>query len=223
MVIIVGLFLVQSRGTAVVASLFGPITLVWFVVMGVGGAVHIAADPAILAAMNPVHAMRFVAGHGHIGIVVLGAVFLAVTGAEALYADLGHFGRRPIQLAWIAVALPSLTLNYLGQGVLVLADPQALENPFFLMYPAWALLPVVILATMATIIASQAVITGAYSLTRQAIQLRLLPRLKIRHTSETQEGQIYLPSVNALFWWRCWRWWWALGLRRVWPVPMASA
>jgi KUP system potassium uptake protein len=196
--IIIALFLVQSRGTAAVASLFGPITLVWFAVMGLGGAVQIAADPAILAAINPVHALRFVAGHGHIGLVVLGAVFLAVTGAEALYADLGHFGRRPIQLAWVAVALPSLTLNYLGQGVLVLANPQAMENPFFLMYPEWALLPVVILATMATIIASQAVITGAYSLTRQAIQLRLLPRLKIRHTSETQEGQIYLPAVNAL-------------------------
>lgn len=197
-VIIVALFVVQSRGTAAVARLFGPITLVWFIVMAVGGAVQIAADPAILAAMNPVHAVRFVAGHGHIGVVVLGAVFLAVTGAEALYADLGHFGRRPIQLAWIAVALPSLTLNYMGQGVLVLADPHALENPFFLMYPAWALLPVVVLATMATIIASQAVITGAYSLTRQAIQLRLLPRLKIRHTSETQEGQIYLPAVNNM-------------------------
>jgi KUP system potassium uptake protein len=196
--IIIVLFLVQSRGTAAVASLFGPITLVWFAVMGVGGAVHIAADPAILAAINPVHALRFVADHGHIGLIVLGAVFLAVTGAEALYADLGHFGRRPIQLAWVAVALPSLALNYLGQGVLVLANPQTLENPFFLMYPDWALLPVVILATMATIIASQAVITGAYSLTRQAIQLRLLPRLKIRHTSETQEGQIYLPAVNTL-------------------------
>lgn len=196
--IIVALFLVQSRGTAAVASLFGPITLVWFLVMGVGGAMHIAVDPAILAALNPVHAVRFVASHGHIGLVVLGAVFLAVTGAEALYADLGHFGRRPIQLAWVAVALPSLTLNYLGQGVMVLARPEALENPFFLMYPAWALLPVVLLATMATIIASQAVITGAYSLTRQAIQLRLLPRLKIRHTSETQAGQIYLGSVNAL-------------------------
>lgn len=196
--IILALFLVQSRGTAAVASLFGPITLVWFAVIGAGGVVHIADDPTILAAMNPIHAARFVSSHGHIGLVVLGAVFLAVTGAEALYADLGHFGRHPIQLAWVAVALPALTLNYLGQGALVLANPQSLENPFFLMYPDWALLPVVILATMATIIASQAVITGAYSLTRQAIQLRLLPRLKIRHTSETHEGQIYLGSVNAL-------------------------
>ena len=197
-VIIVALFMVQARGTAAVASLFGPVTLIWFAVMAWGGAVHIAADPAILAALNPVHAARFAAHHGHIGLVVLGAVFLAVTGAEALYADLGHFGRRPIQLAWFCVALPSLVVNYLGQGVLVIADPQTLQNPFFLMYPDWALLPVVSLATMATIIASQAVITGAYSLTRQAIQLRLLPRVKIRHTSETQEGQIYLGSVNAL-------------------------
>ncbi len=196
--IIIALFLVQSRGTAAVASLFGPITLIWFAVMAVGGVVHVAADPAILAALNPAHAAGFLLSHGKIGLVVLGAVFLAVTGAEALYADLGHFGRRPIQLAWVCVALPALALNYLGQGVLVLASPETLQNPFFLMYPAWALLPVVALATMATIIASQAVITGAYSLTRQAIQLRLLPRLKIRHTSETQEGQIYLGSINAL-------------------------
>jgi KUP system potassium uptake protein len=196
--IIVALFMVQSRGTAVVARLFGPITLIWFAVMAIGGAVHIADDPTIVAALNPVHAVRFLADHGHIGLVVLGAVFLAVTGAEALYADLGHFGRAPIQLAWIVVALPSLTLNYLGQAALVANQPETLANPFFLMYPDWALLPTVILATLATIIASQAVITGAYSLTRQAIQQRLLPRLKIRHTSETQEGQIYLPSVNTL-------------------------
>lgn len=196
--IIIALFLVQSRGTAAVASLFGPITLVWFMVMAFGGAAHIASDPGILAAANPFHAVAFVAQNSGLGLIVLGAVFLAVTGAEALYADLGHFGRRPIQLAWIFIALPSLVLNYLGQGVLVLADPTALENPFFLMYPEWALLPVVVLATMATIIASQAVITGAYSLTRQAIQLKLLPRMKIRHTSETQVGQIYLPGVNGL-------------------------
>ncbi|MES2432832.1 MAG: potassium transporter Kup [Pseudomonadota bacterium] len=198
LVIIVALFAVQARGTAAVASLFGPITLVWFIVLAWGGLAQIATDPAILAALNPIHAARFLATHGSIGLVVLGAVFLAVTGAEALYADLGHFGRRPITLAWVAVALPALTLNYLGQGVLVLQHPETLENPFYLMYPDWALLPVVLLATMATIIASQAVITGAFSLTRQAIHLRLLPRLKIRHTSETQEGQIYLPSVNAL-------------------------
>lgn len=198
LVIIVALFAVQSRGTAAVASFFGPITLVWFGVLAWGGLAQIVTDPAILNALNPIHAARFLARHGSVGLIVLGAVFLAVTGAEALYADLGHFGRRPITLAWVAVALPALVLNYLGQGVLVLQRPETLANPFYLMYPDWALLPVVLLATMATIIASQAVITGAFSLTRQAIQLRLLPRLKIRHTSETQEGQIYLPSVNAL-------------------------
>ncbi len=152
----------------------------------------------MLAAINPAYGIRFLAGHGIIGLVTLGAVFLAVTGAEALYADLGHFGRRPIQAAWVAVVLPSLALNYLGQGALVLADPKAIENPFFLMYPDWALLPMVVLATAATVIASQAVITGAYSLTQQAIQLGLLPRFEIRHTSATQVGQIYLPRVNAL-------------------------
>lgn len=196
--IIVALFLVQSRGTAAVATFFGPITLVWFIVMGLGGLSHIVTSPGILAALSPTWAIMFVASNGVLGLIVLGAVFLAVTGSEALYADLGHFGRRPIQLAWVFVAMPALMLNYLGQGVLVLADPTTIENPFFLLYPDWALLPVVILATMATIIASQAVITGAYSLTRQAIQLKLLPRMKIYHTSETQEGQIYLPGVNTL-------------------------
>src|SRR6185312_14307443 len=155
-------------------------------------------DPNVLAAVNPVYGVRFLANHGVVGLVTLGAVFLAVTGAEALYADLGHFGRRPIQFAWIAIVLPSLALNYLGQGALILADPKAVENPFFLMYPEWALLPMVGLATAATVIASQAVITGAYSLTQQAIQLGLLPRFEIRHTSATQVGQIYMPRVNAL-------------------------
>ncbi len=196
--IIIALFLVQSKGTAAVAVFFGPITLVWFIVMAIGGFIHVAADPGILEAVNPVHAVIFLANNGMIGLVALGAVFLAVTGAEALYADLGHFGRRPIQVAWVFVAFPALALNYLGQGALVLANPAALENPFFLLYPSWALLPVVILATMATIIASQAVITGAYSLTRQAIQLKLFPRMKIQHTSEAQEGQIYMPGVNTL-------------------------
>jgi KUP system potassium uptake protein len=196
--IIVALFLVQSRGTAVVAGWFGPITLVWFIVLAAGGIVHISNDLSVLAALYPIHAISFVIGNGTIGLITLGAVFLAVTGAEALYADLGHFGRRPIQLAWLYVALPALALNYFGQGALVLANPSTLENPFFLMFPEWALLPVVLLATMATIIASQAVITGAYSLTRQAIQLKLLPRMRILHTSESQEGQIYMPSVNTL-------------------------
>jgi KUP system potassium uptake protein len=194
--IIISLFLVQVRGTAAVSIFFGPITLVWFVVMAIGGLLHITDDLSVLQAINPMHAVNFIANNGMIGLIALGAVFLAVTGAEALYADLGHFGRRPIQVAWIFVAFPALALNYLGQGSLVLSNPSAIQNPFFLLYPSWALIPVVILATMATIIASQAVITGAYSLTRQAIQLRLLPRMKILHTSAEQSGQIYMPSIN---------------------------
>jgi len=197
-VILVALFAVQSRGTARVAAFFGPITLVWFIAIAIAGAWHVASDPGVLAAINPVHGVWFLANHGMIGLITLGAVFLAVTGAEALYADLGHFGRKPIQFAWIAVVLPSLAINYLGQGALVLANPKAIENPFFLLYPDWALLPMVALATAATVIASQAVITGAYSLTQQAIQLGLLPRFEIRHTSETLVGQIYMPRVNAL-------------------------
>jgi KUP system potassium uptake protein len=197
-IILVALFAVQSRGTAQVAAFFGPITLVWFIAIAAAGIYHIAADPTVLYALNPWHAISFIAGHGMIGLVTLGAVFLAVTGAEALYADLGHFGRHPIQFAWLVVVLPALALNYLGQGALVLTSPKAIENPFFLMYPDWALLPMVVLATIATVIASQAVITGAYSLTRQAIQLGLLPRFEIRHTSESHAGQIYLPRVNTL-------------------------
>jgi KUP system potassium uptake protein len=196
--IIVGLFLVQSRGTASMARWFGPITLVWFIVMAIGGLLHIADDPRISAAFNPYHGVSFLLHNGRSGLIALGAVFLAVTGAEALYADLGHFGKKPIRLAWLAVVFPALGLNYLGQGALVLSNPAAVENPFFLLYPQWALLPVVILATLATIIASQAVITGAYSLTRQAIQLRLLPRLAIRHTSAEHLGQIYMPQVNGM-------------------------
>jgi KUP system potassium uptake protein len=197
-VILIGLFAVQSRGTARVAAFFGPVMLVWFVAIAIPALYHIAAVPDVLFALNPWHAVSFLGSHGVIGLVTLGAVFLAVTGAEALYADLGHFGRHPIQFAWIALVLPALVLNYLGQGALVLANPKAIENPFFLLYPDWALLPMVVLATAATVIASQAVITGAYSLTRQAIQLGLLPRLEIRHTSETQVGQIYMPRVNTL-------------------------
>ncbi|MEJ1157260.1 potassium transporter Kup [Prosthecomicrobium sp. N25] len=196
--IIVALFLVQSRGTAAVSAWFGPITLVWFVVMAIGGLIHISDDPGILLAANPLYGVRFCLDNGSVALAALGAVFLAVTGAEALYADLGHFGRRPIQFAWLFVAFPALALNYLGQGALVLHTPATLDNPFFLLYPDWALAPVVVLATMATIIASQAVITGAYSLTRQAIQLRLLPRMRMLHTSAEQEGQIYMPGVNGL-------------------------
>ncbi|QCK88231.1 potassium transporter Kup [Phreatobacter aquaticus] len=195
-VIIVALFAVQSHGTASVARYFGPICIVWFVVMGVSGLSHIWDDLTIFYAFNPVYGVRFVANHGTVGLLALGAVFLAVTGGEALYTDLGHFGRKPIQWAWFTLIFPALTLNYLGQGAMILADPSKLQNPFFLLFPSWALLPTVILATLATIIASQAVITGAFSLSRQAIQLGLLPRMAIRHTSEEHSGQIYMPAVN---------------------------
>ncbi len=197
-VILLVLFAVQSRGTAKVAALFGPITAVWFVAIAIPGLWWIAADPGILWALNPFYGVFFLAHHGMVGLFTLGAVFLAVTGAEALYADLGHFGRGPIQMAWICLVLPSLAINYLGQGALVYAHPDTIENPFFLMYPAWALIPMVVLATAATVIASQAVITGAYSLSSQAIQLGLLPRLEVRHTSAQQAGQIYMPRVNGL-------------------------
>jgi KUP system potassium uptake protein len=192
------LFAIQSRGTGAVAQFFGPITVLWFLVIGFAGLMHIPDDYGILVAFNPWYAVNFLLHEGFFGIVVLGAVFLTVTGAEALYADLGHFGRRPIQWAWFVIVFPSLTLNYLGQGALVLREPLAMSDPFFLMYPHWALLPVVILATAATIIASQAVITGAFSLTRQAIHLGFLPRMEILFTSETNTGQIFLPSVNTL-------------------------
>ncbi len=188
MVILIALFAAQSKGTAKVAALFGPIMTVWFVAIALPGVYYIASNPGILRALSPIYGISFLVTHGKIGFATLGAVFLAVTGAEALYADLGHFGKRPIQLAWVVLVLPSLALNYLGQGAMVLANPKAIENPFFLLYPDWALLPMIALATMATIIASQAVITGAYSLSRQAIQLGLLPRLEIRHTSESLEG-----------------------------------
>jgi len=197
-VILLLLFAVQSRGTAKVAALFGPIMMVWFVVIAIPGALWVAADPGILWALNPLYGIDFLLHHGMIGLYTLGAVFLAVTGAEALYADLGHFGRGPIQIAWLCVVLPSLALNYLGQGALVFDNPKALENPFFLLYPHWALIPMVVVATIATVIASQAVITGAYSLTSQAIQLGLLPRLEVRHTSAQLAGQIYMPRVNGL-------------------------
>jgi KUP system potassium uptake protein len=197
-VILIALFAAQSRGTAKVAALFGPIMMVWFIVIAIPGVLWVAADPGVLWALNPLYGIDFLVHHGIIGLYTLGAVFLAVTGAEALYADLGHFGRGPIQIAWLCVVLPSLALNYLGQGALVFDNPKALENPFFLLYPDWALIPMVVLATAATVIASQAVITGAYSLTSQAIQLGLLPRLEVRHTSAHQAGQIYMPRVNGL-------------------------
>src|SRR5277367_231017 len=197
-VILLVLFAAQSRGTARVAAFFGPVMCIWFAVIAIAAIPAIARHPEVLLSLNPLYAVSFMLHHGMIGFVTLGAVFLAVTGAEALYADLGHFGKRPIQTAWLFIVLPSLALNYLGQGALVIANPKGVENPFFLMFPDWALIPMVALATAATVIASQAVITGAYSLTRQAIQLGLLPRFEIRHTSETHSGQIYIPRVNRM-------------------------
>ncbi len=196
--ILIALFALQSRGTAKVAAFFGPITLIWFAAIAVAGLWHIGQNFNVLLSFNPYYGVNFLLHHGIIAFYTLGAVFLVVTGAEALYADLGHFGHSPIRFAWLVVVLPALTINYLGQGALVLADPKAIENPFFLLYPHWALLPMVVLATAATVIASQAVITGAYSLTQQAIQLGLLPRMEIRHTSEALFGQIYMPRVNTL-------------------------
>src|SRR3981189_3607879 len=196
--ILIVLFSVQARGTASVAAFFGPVMCLWFTLIAAPGLYYIAANPGILLALNPFYGVAFLFTHGMVGLATLGAVFLAVTGAEALYADLGHFGKRPIQLAWLGLVLPSLALNFLGHGPAALADGNTLKNPFFLLYPEWALLPMVLLATAATVIASQAVITGAFSLTRQAIQLGLLPRLEIRHTSEAQFGQIYIPRVNTL-------------------------
>jgi KUP system potassium uptake protein len=196
--ILLVLFSVQSRGTARVASAFGPVMAVWFATLGILGLIHIADDPSVLVAINPLYAVEFLLSHGAIGLVTLGAVFLAVTGGEALYADLGHFGRKPIQAGWLYFVLPSLLVNYFGQGALVLSNPAAIENPLYRMVPNSLLLPMVVLATAATVIASQAVITGAYSLTRQAVQLGLLPRFEVRFTSETHAGQIYLPRVNTL-------------------------
>jgi KUP system potassium uptake protein len=198
LLILVGIFSIQSRGTASVAAWFGPIILAWFAALAIGGVMALMAEPRILVAINPLSGLTFLFSHGMAGLMALGAVFLAVTGAEALYADLGHFGRRPIQSAWLYIVFPALALNYLGQGALLLSQPAAIENPFFRLYPEWALLPMVALAAIATIIASQAVITGAYSMTQQAIQLGLLPRLNIRRTSEVEKGQIYIPAVNWL-------------------------
>jgi KUP system potassium uptake protein len=197
-IVLLALFAVQSHGTAIVARAFGPIMALWFTALAVIGFMHISDDPSVLAAINPYHGVHFLLTHGKVGLVTMGAVFLAVTGGEALYADLGHFGRKPIQYAWLFFVLPSLIINYFGQGALVLAHPEAIENPFYRLMPEGLLVPMIILATMATVIASQAVITGAYSLVRQAVQLGLLPRFEVRHTSESHAGQIYLPRVNAI-------------------------
>ncbi|WP_083533454.1 potassium transporter Kup [Bosea sp. WAO] len=197
-VIMIALFLVQSRGTAKVANFFGPVMTVWFVTLGGLGIYHISDDLGVLASINPYHGLRFFIDHPGLSLAVLGTVCLAVTGAEALYADMGHFGRGPIRGAWLYLVFPALWLNYLGQGALILSDSSAIENPFFRLAPQGFTLPLVIMATIATIIASQAVITGAFSLTRQAIQLGLLPRLEIRHTSEHTSGQIFIPRMNTL-------------------------
>ena len=194
--ILVGLFLIQKHGTALVGALFGPVCALWFLSLGAVGLWNIAKNPAILGALNPLHALHFATAHGFASFLVLGSVLLAITGAEALYADMGHFGRRAIRLAWFGLVAPALVLNYFGQGALLMIDPKALENPFYLSYPSWALYPMVALATAATVIASQATISGAYSVTHQAIQLGYLPRMNVQHTSARVIGQIYVPAVN---------------------------
>ncbi len=194
--ILIALFLIQRHGTATVGKIFGPIMLLWFGGLAVAGAAQILHRPEVLAAFNPIHAYTFLAEQGWHLFAAVGAIVLALTGAEALYADMGHFGRRPIQYAWTGVVLPSLTLNYLGQGALLIRDPSALENPFFRLFPSALLVPAVIVATIATVIASQAVISGAFSMTQQAIQLGFLPRMQILFTSAKEAGQIYVPRVN---------------------------
>ncbi len=196
--ILVALFSVQRWGTARVGSAFGPIVLLWFLTLGVLGVVHIFENPAIFAAINPAWAVRFFMENGVRGFLVLGSVFLVVTGGEALYADMGHFGKRPIRITWFTIVLPGLLLNYFGQGAMVIEHPETIEQPFFMMVPRWGLVPLVVLTTCATVIASQAVISGAFSLTRQAVQMGYLPRVKVLHTSETEIGQIYIPAINWL-------------------------
>ena len=194
--VLVGLFLIQSKGTGPVGKLFGPVMILWFLVLALLGVISIAQTPAVLAAFNPLQGLAYFQVHGIAGLVILGAVVLAVTGAEALYADMGHFGKRPIRYAWAGFVFPALALNYLGQGALLLRDPAAAKNPFYLLAPEWALYPMIVLATLATIIASQAVISGAFSVTRQAIQLGYIPRMQVRHTSDQEIGQIYIPAIN---------------------------
>ncbi|HEX7979448.1 MAG TPA: potassium transporter Kup [Gemmatimonadaceae bacterium] len=197
MAILLLLFMVQRYGTAKVGRAFGPVTLTWFLVIALMGVAEIVHAPRILAAINPWYAVHFLATHGTIGFISLGGVFLAVTGAEALYADMGHFGKRPIRLAFYTIALPALILNYLGQGALLLRDPRAIESPFYLLAPRWALYPVLIIATLATIVASQALISGVFSLAQQAMQLGFIPRMTITHTSAREHGQIYVPQINT--------------------------
>jgi len=196
--VLIALFLIQKRGTSLVGSVFGPMTIIWFLTIAALGVSVILRKPEILLALNPYYAVHFFAIHGWHGLIILGVVFLVVTGGEALYADIGHFGKAPIRLAWFALVLPCLVLNYFGQGALLLENPLLASNPFYLMAPSWAIYPLVAMATMATIIASQAVISGAFSLTFQAIQLGYLPRFVVKHTSENARGQIYLPQINAM-------------------------
>ncbi|WP_428311803.1 potassium transporter Kup [Hydrocarboniphaga sp.] len=196
LLILIGLFMVQRFGTAKVGKVFGPVLLLWFVVLALVGVLHIVQQPQILQALNPLHAYRFLSERGWHLFAAMGAIVLALTGAEALYADLGHFGRKPIQLAWTTLVLPSLALNYMGQGALLMAEPDAVDNPFFRMFPSALAIPALVLSTLAAIIASQAVITGAYSMTKQAIQLGFLPRMAIEYTSSREAGQIYMPGVN---------------------------
>ena len=197
-VVLVALFALQASGTAAVGRLFGPVTMLWFLAIGAAGIHGIVQHPDILEALNPVYALTFATGHGYASFIVLGSVVLAVTGAEALYADMGHFGKGPVRIAWFSLVAPALVLNYLGQGAVLIADPSAVQNPFYLLLPGWALYPMVALATAATVIASQAVISGAYSLTKQAVQLGFLPRMTIVQTSPHEIGQIYLPGINWL-------------------------
>ena len=194
--VLVGLFLFQSQGTGPVGKLFGPVMILWFITLAGLGMLSIAQTPAVLSAFNPVHGLAYFQIHGFTGLLILGAVVLAVTGGEALYADMGHFGKIPIRYAWLGFVFPALVLNYLGQGALLLRNPDAAQNPFFLLAPQWALYPMIVLATLATVIASQAVITGAFSVTRQAIQLGYIPRMQVRHTSDQEIGQIYIPFIN---------------------------
>ena len=190
------LFAIQRYGTKLVGGLFGPVMAIWFGVLGLTGIVEVAQHPAVTRALSPTYGAQFLLRHGSVAFIALGSVVLAVTGAEALYADMGHFGRAPIRRAWFRLVFPALTLNYLAQGSLILRSPKAAENPFFLLFPSWAQMPVVLLATVATVIASQSVISGAFSVTRQAVQLGFLPRLTIRQTSEQEIGQVYVPAVN---------------------------
>ncbi|HEX7685285.1 MAG TPA: potassium transporter Kup [Trinickia sp.] len=197
-VILISLFWIQRHGTALVGKLFGPIMIIWFATLAALGVMHIVRAPAVIAALNPYYAVSFMSEHLLQAYVVLGSIFLVLTGSEALYADMGHFGARPIRIAWYGLVMPALVLNYFGQGALLLNEPKAIANPFYLMTPDWATLPLVVLSTVATVIASQAVISGAYSLTSQAIQLGYVPRMKILHTSDLSIGQIYVPVVNWL-------------------------